>query len=98
VTLQGEAVVLPASFGLYQNAPNPFNPATVIRYDVPEACVVRLMVYDVLGREVDVLVDGETKAGHHTAVWEAQEAASGIYFVRMQAGDFVQVRKMVVIR
>ena len=57
-----------------------------------------LSVYDALGQEVQVLVDGFVDAGYRSVVWEAEDVASGLYFVRMEAGDFVEVRKMAVIR
>ena len=89
---------LPTEFGLAQNVPNPFNPTTEIRYQVPAASHVELAVYDALGRKVQVLVDGLVQGGYRTVVWDAKEAASGVYLVRMEAGDFVEVRKMVLIR
>ena len=102
VTPQAEEAVevqaLPTEFGLSQNFPNPFNPATEIRYQVPEASHVVLAIYDVLGQEVRVLVDGFVDAGYRSVVWDAEDAASGIYLVRMEAGDFVAVRKMALIR
>ena len=90
--------VLPTAFGLSQNVPNPFNPQTTITYQLPEASHVELAIYDVLGRKVRVLVDGFVEAGYRSVVWEAKEAASGLYFVRMEAGGFVEVRKMAVVR
>jgi len=93
-----EVQVLPTEFGLSQNFPNPFNPQTVIRYQLPEASEVRLTVYDLLGQQVEVLVDGFEEAGVRSVVWEAEEVASGIYLVRMEAGDFVEARKLVVVR
>lgn len=99
VTPQAEEVkALPTAFGLSQNVPNPFNPLTEIRYQLPEASQVVLSVYDVRGRRVQVLVDDFVDAGYRTMVWDAKEIASGIYFVRMEAGDFIEVQKMVLIR
>ena len=69
-----------------------------IRYSLPEASDVMLAVYDVLGRKVQVLVDGFVEAGSRSVVWEAEDVASGLYFVRMEVGDFVTVRKMALIR
>ena len=93
-----EAKALPSEFGLSQNVPNPFNPATEIRYQLPEASHVMLAVYDALGRKVQVLVEGFMDAGYRSVVWDAKAVASGTYFVRMEAGDFVEVRKMALIR
>jgi hypothetical protein len=98
VTLEREATALPAEFGLSQNFPNPFNPITEIHYQLPEASYVLLTVYDVLGQEVQVLVDGLVEAGYRSALWDAKDAASGIYFLRMQTGNFIETRKMALIR
>jgi len=91
-------LALPGTYALLQNTPNPFNPITEIRYQLPEASEVRIVIYDLLGREVRRLVDGNVEAGYRSAVWDAKEVASGIYLVRMEAGDFVAVRKMMVLR
>jgi hypothetical protein len=94
----------PSSFALYQNAPNPFNPETAIRYDVPApGGKVTLKVFDVSGRLVRTLVDGTQTAGRHTARWngkndEGQGVASGIYFCRMTAPGFTERRKLVLMR
>jgi len=89
---------LPTEFGLSQNVPNPFNPLTEICYQLPEASGVVLAIYDVLGRKVEVLVEGFVEAGYRSVVWDAEDAASGVYLVRMEVGDFVEVRKMALIR
>lgn len=89
---------LPTDFGLGQNYPNPFNPATVIAYDIPSVAVVRIVIYDVLGREVDTLVEETLSAGRYTAVWKAEGRASGVYFVRMTAGNFAAVRRMLLVK
>jgi len=88
----------PHSFALLPNYPNPFNPITEIKYALPWDCWVRLEVYNVLGQRVASLVDGQQKAGYKTAKWDAGSLSSGIYFCRLQAGEFVQTRKMVLIR
>lgn len=92
-TIRGAAVnALPENYSLYSNYPNPFNPQTTIRFGVPEASKVRLVVYDVLGREVRVLIEGQMPAGAHQAVFEAVDLPSGIYLVRLEtpAGSFVK--------
>jgi len=89
---------IPACFLLMQNYSNPFNSSTRIRYRLPETSRVELAIYDVLGRRVEVLVDGLVDAGDHSVRWDADCFASGIYFVRMRAGDFTDVRRMVLIR
>jgi hypothetical protein len=98
-----EARAIPTTYELSQNFPNPFNPATTIRYGLPGAERVTLKIYNLLGAEVATLVDNEQKpAGYHAVVWDAQDGAgrnvtSGVYFIRMRAGNFVQTRKTLLI-
>ncbi|KPL07279.1 hypothetical protein AMJ86_04880 [bacterium SM23_57] len=94
----GSEGALPGEFALKQNYPNPFNPVTTISYDVPVAGKVRIYVYDVLGRRVGTLVDGLVNAGRHQVVWDAGGMTSGVYFVRMDAGAYQQVRKVELLR
>jgi hypothetical protein len=74
--------------------PNPFNPSTTIRYDLPEAAHVRLTVFDGLGRRVSELVNGQEPAGQHKVVWNATSGMSGVYFFRLEAGAFVEMKGM----
>ena len=80
----------PDAFAMRPNYPNPFNPQTTIRFDVPEAAYVKLVVYDVLGRQVRVLVDGTREAGTHEVTFEASTLPSGMYLYRLDtpAGSF----------
>ena len=89
---------LPTEFALRQNYPNPFNPTTTIKYDVPAESAVRIVLFDVLGREVRRLVDRAQKAGRYEVVFDASQIASGTYFYRMQAGDFQALHKMIVLK
>ena len=89
---------LPGEVKLFQNYPNPFNPTTVVRYELPQASEVKLVVYDVLGREVAVLVNERKLPGRYTVKFDATGVASGVYFYRLQAGSFVEVRKLVVLK
>ena len=89
---------IPRDFALHQNYPNPFNPSTVIRFDLPRDVEVRLCVYDVLGRLVGVLVDGRVRAGRHSVEFRGDGLSSGVYFYRLEAGDFVSVKKMVLVK
>jgi len=89
---------MPEVFALVPNIPNPFNPATVIGFALPEAGRVRLEVFDVLGRRVAVLVDEHRGPGRYTVTWEAASAPSGIYLYRLQAGNYAGVKTMVLRR
>jgi len=89
---------VPTEFALNQNYPNPFNPSTVISYQLPVDSWVKLKVYNTLGEEVATLADGIEVAGFRNAEWNASGMASGIYQVRMTAGDFSQVMKVVLLK
>jgi hypothetical protein len=89
---------IPAEFFLAQNHPNPFNPSTQIRYGVPVRSMVRLAVYNTLGQQVAMLKGEEQEAGYHEVMFDARMLASGVYLCRMEAGSFVQVRKLVLVR
>jgi photosystem II stability/assembly factor-like uncharacterized protein len=92
----GLANQLPSQYSLRQNYPNPFNPTTTIEYSVPDNNVnVKITVFDLLGREIETLVDEVKKAGNYKAVFNGSKYASGMYFYKMQAGDFSEVRKMI---
>ncbi|MBU1937028.1 T9SS type A sorting domain-containing protein [bacterium] len=90
--------IAPTEFALHQNYPNPFNPTTTIRYDVKEAGLVSLKVFDVLGREVAVLTYEEHAAGSYEIAWDASDLPSGIYLCKMDAEGFVQTQKMVLLK
>jgi photosystem II stability/assembly factor-like uncharacterized protein len=88
----------PADFALAQNYPNPFNPVTTIHYSIPSRALVRLKVIDVLGREVETLVDEAREAGRYSATWDAAGVSSGVYFYRLELeGQVVQTRKMILV-
>lgn len=89
---------LPLTFSLSQNYPNPFNPATTINYAVPEAGLVTLKIYDILGREVRTLVNGEKSPGRYSVNFDASALASGIYIYRITAGAYSSVKKMVLLK
>jgi polyhydroxybutyrate depolymerase len=88
----------PAELLLFQNYPNPFNPSTTIKYELPKSSVVRLSVYDMLGREVSVLVNERMNAGVHEVKFDGSNLASGVYFYRLTAGGFVQAKKLVIVK
>lgn len=89
---------IPDQFGLKQNFPNPFNPSTSISFDLPERSDVKLAVYNSLGQEVSLLVNSSLQAGKYTYVFDASAVPSGIYFYRIKAGEFVETKRMVLIK
>ncbi len=89
---------IPTEFTIGQNYPNPFNPPTRIRFALPEDTEVRIVIYDLLGRQVAVLVNGDLRAGYHTVTFDASRLASGMYIYRMDAGNFSETRKMTLIK
>jgi hypothetical protein len=89
---------VPDRFALHPNYPNPFNPETTIRFDLPSAQNVALEIFDTLGRRVATLVDGHLPAGKHRARWKADHLASGLYLYRLRAGSFVRSRAMILVK
>ena len=88
----------PTVYELYQNYPNPFNPSTKIKFDIPKSGFVSLKIYDITGREVSTLVNSELATGRYEFEWNGGQFASGVYFFRITAGDFVKVQKMMLIK
>ncbi|MCH7964009.1 MAG: choice-of-anchor B family protein [Bacteroidetes bacterium] len=93
-----EEELVPIGFELMQNYPNPFNPSTIIKYSVPENGFVKLSVYNLVGEEVSVLVNQEVDAGFYEVTFNAANLSSGIYFYRLQAGNTIQIKKMVLLK
>ncbi|HEY6191254.1 MAG TPA: T9SS type A sorting domain-containing protein [Bacteroidota bacterium] len=98
-----EGLSVPKVFALSQNYPNPFNPTTHFSVDIPRAAVVDITVYDVLGRKITTLMSGEQEAGYHVMEWDSKDGhglnvPSGMYMVRMTAGDFSAVRKIMLMK
>lgn len=89
---------VPYSFYLLQNYPNPFNPSTIVKYDVPRYSHLKIVVYDLLGRKIETLVDKSEQAGHHSVRFDGSRLAGGVYFYQLTSGSFVEVKKMVLIR
>ena len=89
---------IPESYALLENYPNPFNPYTIIEYQIPKKSFVTLKVYDVLGNEVATLVDEEKAAGNYELTLNAEKLSSGVYFYQLRADSFVKTRKMVLMR
>ncbi|MFI5145322.1 MAG: DUF2341 domain-containing protein [Ignavibacteria bacterium] len=89
---------VPKQFALHQNYPNPFNPVTRILYDLPKGSIVKITVFDITGREVETLVNEFLAAGYHEADFDATNLASGVYFYKLEAGSFVDQKKMIVLK
>jgi hypothetical protein len=89
---------IPAGFELRQNYPNPFNPRTTIKFALPEQTMVSLKIFNLLGEEVATLVHEELLPGSYSTEWRADEVPSGTYFYRLQSGQFVQTRKLIVLK
>ena len=89
---------IPAEISLDQNYPNPFNPTTQIQFQLPESQHVQLAVYDMLGRQVALLADAPLAAGNHEVTFDASRLPSGTYIYRIVAGEFSQVRRMVLVK
>jgi hypothetical protein len=98
LTAVKESRTLPERFSLSDNFPNPFNPSTQVRYTVGKRTYVTLKIFDVIGREVATLVNGWVEPGEHHAIWKAGGVSSGVYFYKIVAGNFVQTKKMTLVR
>jgi hypothetical protein len=98
VTETGITEIVPTGFQLLQNYPNPFNPATKITYTIQSAGFTRLVVYDIMGREVETLVNEKQSPGMYQVVFDASGLASGAYLYRIESGSFVAVKKMVLLK
>jgi photosystem II stability/assembly factor-like uncharacterized protein len=97
-TIKNDYPYLPKNYALYQNYPNPFNPSTIIRYSIPKTCYVLLKVYNILGKEVATLVNQEKTTGNYEINFYANNLSSGVYFYRIQAGNFTDTKKFVLLR
>ncbi|MFH0990089.1 MAG: endo-1,4-beta-xylanase [bacterium] len=93
-----EQQAIPMNFSLAQNYPNPFNPSTTIEFSLPIESKVKLSVFDLLGREVAVLVDDNKSAGTYRTTWDEKGFSSGMYYYRLQAGEFVQTKKLLLLK
>jgi len=95
--------LIPEVFALHQNYPNPFNPITTLRYDLPENSYVNVTIYDMLGRQVKSLINQTQDAGYKSIIWNAtnnygEPVSAGVYLYQVHAGEFVQTRKMVLLK
>ena len=95
--------VIPTTFALHQNFPNPFNPITTLSYDLPEEAFVMLTIYDMLGRTVVRLVNTTQEVGYKSVQWDGSDSmgrpvSAGVYLYQIHAGEFVQTKKMVLLK
>jgi len=90
--------VIPEKYNLYQSYPNPFNPKVTIKFDIAENSDVKLVIYDLLGREITTLVSDKLNSGIYQIEWNASNYTSGIYFYRLKAGDYSSAKKMVLVK
>jgi len=102
-SLNVDVISIPTQFSLHQNHPNPFNPITTLRYDLPEQANVNIIIYDMLGRQVRTVVNQTQDAGFKSVIWDAtndfgKQVSAGVYIYQIQAGEFVQTRKMVLLK
>lgn len=95
IGVQINSAEIPQTYRLYQNYPNPFNPVTKIKFDLPKTGFVKLAVYDILGKQVSILVNEHLSSGSYTADLNASVLSSGIYFYTLQSGDFITTKKMI---
>ena len=98
ITAVNEDLSFVNSYSLSNNFPNPFNPTTTIQYTISSRQFVQLKVYDVLGIEIETLVNEEKSAGKYELNWNAANLPSGVYFYRLQARDFMQTKKMILLK
>ncbi|MEJ2536512.1 MAG: T9SS type A sorting domain-containing protein, partial [Calditrichia bacterium] len=89
---------LPHTFQLFQNYPNPFNPTTTIAFDLPKTSNVLLKIFNILGEEVTTLVSARLFTGSYTYKWDATNLASGVYLYRLEAGDYIETKKMILMK
>ncbi len=103
VGVDNRSETLPQGFALEQYVPNPFNPVTTLRYDLPEDVLVNVTIYDMMGRVVSTLVSSQQNAGYKSIQWNAtnnhgKPVSAGVYLYQIQAGEFVQTKKMVLLK
>ncbi len=98
VSVDDEMTSVPENYSLYQNYPNPFNPSTTIRFSIIKPELVRIKIYDILGREVQTLVNEFKQVGNYEVQFDAAGLASGIYLYRIESGSFIQTKKMILLK
>ena len=98
VEVNGEKAPIPKEYSLSQNYPNPFNPTTKIKFALPKTGLTKIAVYDFLGREIETIINQEFEAGYHEINIDAHNLPSGVYFYKIKSGDFIQTKKMVLMK
>jgi hypothetical protein len=98
VRIDDQSPRIPIQYALLQNYPNPFNASTIIRYSLPVSADVTIEIYDILGRKVETLLQGEQPAGYYQVVWDARDASSGIYFYKIMTPGHSETRRMILIK
>ena len=97
-SVEGSSIGLPIGFAISQNYPNPFNPSTMISYSIPRNSFVHLKVFDILGNDVAELVNEQKPAGSYEVKFDAASLPSGVYFYQLTAGEFIQTKKMILLK
>ena len=95
---ENEKILIPNEYVLYQNYPNPFNASTNIKFQIPKSENVNLTVYDILGREIKILINKNMDAGYYRVTWNTNYLSSGIYFYKLKAGNFIEVKRMLLLK
>jgi hypothetical protein len=98
VSVLNNTGVIPKVYTLYQNYPNPFNPSTTIKFDIPKSTYAKLIIYDILGREVMKLIDEKIEAGSYDISWDGSGYASGTYIYKLVTNDFTDIKKMILVK
>ena len=93
-----KTVVVPVEYNLSQPYPNPFNPTTTIQFSLPQSEMVSMKVYDLNGRLIETLLNDFYDMGKHTITWDGSSQSSGMYFVRLESGEYIQTRKVVLVQ
>ena len=96
--IPSSSIIVPATYALESAYPNPFNPITTLSFALPVKTNVILEVYDINGRIINELINTNMDAGYHSVIWNADNNASGVYFVKMVAGDFVNTQKLMLVK
>jgi hypothetical protein len=96
--LEGDLADIPLESALLSNYPNPFNATTVISYELPTACHVKLEVYNISGQKIATLVDSKQHSGYRSVTWDASEVSSGVYFYKLSAGDYSEIKRMMLVK